>query len=81
MTFVGKATILAGTGNDTLLLGKDAGAGGDANSKAVFTAALANKIDGGTGINTFDGLTPAQSPAQFTGLTAVNFLNWTDPNP
>jgi hypothetical protein len=40
-----------------------------------------SKIDGGTGFNTFDGLTPGRSPSQYAGLTAANFVNWTDSNP
>jgi hypothetical protein len=81
VTFVGAATILAGAGNDTLRLGIDQGSGGNGNTQAVFTADVTNKIDGGTGMNTFDGLTPTQAPAQYTGLTATSFLHWTDPNP
>jgi hypothetical protein len=81
VTFVGRAAVRAGAGNDTLLLGRDPGAGGTASTAAVFTAALANTIDGGTGINTFDGLTPTQAPAQYTALSAASFLHWTDPNP
>jgi hypothetical protein len=80
VTFNGKATIQAGAGNDTLRLGLAPGSGGDANSKAVFSG-TGNKIDGGAGFNTFDGLTPGQSPSQYTGLSAGDFLNWTDPNP
>jgi hypothetical protein len=62
------------------LNGKDPAAGGDGKSKAVFSAPW-NKIDGGGGLNAFDGLTPTTAPPQYTGLTVVNFLNWTDPNP
>jgi hypothetical protein len=64
-----------------LLLGLDPGSGGTASTLAAFGAGVVNKIDGGTGFNTFDGLTPAQAPAQYTGLTAADFVHWTDPNP
>lgn len=80
MAFAGKAAILAGSGNDVLALSEDPVAGGDGKSKAVFSAA-GNKIDYGGGVNAFDGLTPTQAPAQYTGLTAADFLNWADPNP
>lgn len=80
LVFNAKTTIKAGDGNDTLRLGlATGGPGGDTFSKAVFAAG--GTIDGGAGYNQFDGLTPAQSPSQYTGLTAVDFLNWTDPNP
>jgi hypothetical protein len=81
VSFAGLTTINAGAGNDTLLLGANPG---DANSTADFAAGFAHKIIGGLGINTFDGLTggiPPISPAKYTGLTAANFLSWTDPNP
>ena len=79
--FFGPATFLGGAGSDRLILGLDPGAGGTANTRAEFTAGLAHKLDGGAGINPFDGLTPTPSPSQYTGLTGVNFLNWLDPNP
>ncbi|MCS6896953.1 MAG: hypothetical protein NZM29_03185, partial [Nitrospira sp.] len=70
-----------GDGNDELLLGLDPGAGGDANSLANFGAA--SIIDGGTGLNLFDGLTllwvPYQPPSAYAG--PLTLLNWTDPLP
>jgi hypothetical protein len=81
VTFTGRATITAGSGNDTLLLGlATGGPGGDAHSRVVVSAPT-SRIDGGTGLNTFDGLTPDQSPAQYTGLTVNGFMNWADPTP
>jgi hypothetical protein len=81
VTFTGKTMITAGSGNDTLRLGPAAdGPGGDAHSRAVFSVPT-SRIDGGAGFNTFDGLTPGQSPSQYTGLTAADFVNWTDPTP
>jgi hypothetical protein len=75
VTFQKPATIRTGAGNDTLALGN----AGSAGTVAVFQAG--GTVDGGTGLNLFDGLTPDQAPAQFTGLEAADFLNWTDPNP
>ena len=73
VTFTGKATINTGAGADTLLLGLLAG---DANSRAVFVAA-GSKIDGGTGINSFD-----DELGQFDGLIlGTGILGWTDPTP
>jgi hypothetical protein len=75
VTFDAKVTILMGTGNDTMQLGK--GTGGDANSAAAFRFA-GSKIDGGTGLNLFDDGTPMQ----YTGLTfGTSIVNFTDPNP
>ena len=73
-TFNGLTTIFAGTGNDTLLLGKAVAAGGNGNSNVVFAAA-GSKIDGGAGLNSFD-----DEKAQFT-TAPVAILNWTDPTP
>lgn len=67
VTFAGTAKIQAGVGNDFLLLGVDAGSGGDANSKAVFNGA-GSFIDGGVGFDTFD-----PSSAQFSGLTPASW--------
>lgn len=81
VTFTGKTMITAGSGNDTLRLGLAAGGpGGDAHSRAVFSVPT-SRIDGGAGFNTFDGLTPGQSPSQYAGPTAADFANWTDPTP
>jgi hypothetical protein len=79
VTFQKTATIRGGTGNDSLTLGKSIDSGGSTGTVAVFQAG--GTVDGGTGLNLFDGLTPDQSPSQFTGLSAGNFLHWTDPNP
>jgi hypothetical protein len=76
VTFAGRAVINAGPGDDTLRLGR----AGVASAVAVFDVPT-SLLNGGTGFNTFDGLTPGQSPSQYTGLTAANFVNWTDPNP
>lgn len=65
--FSGKATILAGAGNDLLFLGLDPGAGGDANSKVEF-ATPGSVIDGGTGLNEFDEFT-----SQYTGVIPSNW--------
>jgi hypothetical protein len=81
VTFVGTAIVLTGAGNDRLLLGLDPAISMNANTAAVFTASLANRIDGGAGLNVFDGLTPDQAPARYAGLDAADFLHWTDPNP
>jgi hypothetical protein len=67
VTFAGRAVINAGPGNDTLTLGRM----GVANAEAVFDVPT-SQINGGIGLNTFFA-----STAQFTGLTAANFLNWT----
>ena len=60
VTFTGKATILAGTGNDTLFLGVAIAAGGDATTRVVFSDAT-SVVDGGLGLNDFD-----QAGGQFT---------------
>lgn len=71
VTFVGKATIVAGRGNDTLQLGRLAG---DANSKVVFQASTST-VSGGTGVNTFD-----DELGLFEGLIlGTGLMNWTDP--
>jgi hypothetical protein len=80
VSIVGPATIRAGAGNDTLILGKAVGSGGDLNT-GVFFGPAGGTVDGGTGLNLFDGLSPGQAPSQFAGLSATDFLNWTDPNP
>jgi hypothetical protein len=72
VTFTGKATIKAGTGNDQLLLGfapdpVDPPNGGDANSRVVF-GGLGSVVDGGLGLDFFDDAT-----AQFTGAVPVGF--------
>jgi hypothetical protein len=67
VTFAGRAVISSGPGNDTLTLGRM----GVANAEAVFDVPT-SQINGGIGLNTFFA-----STAQFTGLTAANFLNWT----
>jgi hypothetical protein len=74
--FTAKATILAGTGNDTLQLGNST-ITGDANSLVRFVAA-GNKIDGGLGLNWFDDETQ-QFVVGPTGTLAL--LGWTDPTP
>jgi hypothetical protein len=79
VTFQKTATIRAGAGNDSLTLGVAVDSGGSPDTAAVFQAG--GTVDGGTGLNLFDGLTPDQSPSQFTGLSADNFLHWTDPSP
>jgi hypothetical protein len=79
VTFQKAATVRAGAGNDTLALGKSVTSGGSAGTVAVFQAG--GTIDGGTGLNLFDGLSPDQAPAQFTGLSTGNFLHWADPTP
>jgi hypothetical protein len=79
VTFQKTATIRTGAGNDSLTLGEAVDSGGTADTAAVFQAG--GTVDGGTGLNLFDGLTPAQSPSQFTGLSTDDFLHWTDPNP
>ena len=69
VTFAGKATIKAGTGNDFLLLGLDTDPanGGDANSRVAFNGA-GSVVDGGAGLNLFDDFT-----AQFSGVVPVNW--------
>jgi hypothetical protein len=67
VTFVGAARILAGAGNDTLLLGLDPGFGGSTNSRAVFVVPT-SLVDGGDGIDNFDN-----STAQFTGVTPIGW--------
>jgi len=73
-----KATIDAGSGNDTLILGKAVGdpqqGGGDSNSQVVFAAGFGT-ISGGTGINSFD-----DELGQFTGaVLGTDITGWTDP--
>jgi hypothetical protein len=67
-TFTGVAKILGGAGNDTLLLGLDPLAGGDTNSRAVFTSGLANLVDGGLGLDFFD-----VASANVTGVTPTGW--------
>jgi hypothetical protein len=68
VTFTGTAKILAGIGDDTLILGLKQGApGGDANSRAVFNG-LSNVLDGGTGVDQYDATT-----AEFTGVVPVGW--------
>lgn len=67
VTFVGKATIKAGAGNDLLELGLAPGSGGDANSAVVFSDAT-SVVDGGLGLNFFDALT-----SQFLGAAVLNW--------
>lgn len=68
VTFIGTAKILAGTGDDKLLLGvKQGAAGGDPNSRAVFSG-LANVVDGGTGVDQFDPTT-----AEFSGVVPTGW--------
>lgn len=67
VTFVGKATIKAGLGNDILELGLDPSTGGDANSAAVFSNPT-SVVDGGLGLNFFDALT-----SQFLGAAVLNW--------
>jgi hypothetical protein len=67
--FTGAVKIVAGTGNDTLLLGLAAAAGGDADSSVKFLAPT-NSIDGGAGFNTFD---PSLSVSQFTGVSPIGW--------
>ncbi len=68
VTFSGLVKILAGAGNDTLLLGLDpVGSGGDATSSATFLN-LFSTIDGGLGLNEFDSGT-----SQFTGAFTPNW--------
>ena len=64
VTFGGKARILAGAGNDFLLLGVAVAAGGDGTSKATFTDPT-SLIDGGLGLNDFD---PTTSQTNLTNL-------------
>jgi hypothetical protein len=71
VTFTGKATFLAGTGNDSLNLGV---AAGDAGQAAVFAAA-GSKIDGGADFNSFD-----DELGDFSGIVlGTGIINWTDP--
>jgi hypothetical protein len=72
VTFESKVTINAGAGNDTRKLGLSVANGGDANSRVAFGVA-SSQIDGGIGFNMFDA-----STSQYTGLTAANFLHWTN---
>ena len=65
--FTGKAKILAGIGNDTLLLGLAVGSGGDGTSKAVFTDTT-SVLDGGLGLNDFDA-----ASGQFMGVTPIHW--------
>jgi hypothetical protein len=67
VTFSGTAKILAGTGDDSLFLGLDAGSGGDANSRVVFSGP-GNIVDGGDGIDFFDSVT-----GQFSGVTPIGW--------
>lgn len=68
VTFQASVKILAGAGNDTLLLGLDPiGSGGDATSNAVFMN-LFSTIDGGLGLNDFD-----VSASQFSGADTPNW--------
>jgi large repetitive protein len=76
VTFTGKATILAGAGNDTLQLGRPEASGGDANSQALFVAA-GSKVDGGSGNSTFD-----DEAGQFSGIAlGTGLIHWADPTP
>ena len=77
VTFTGKVSVKLGAGNDTLILGlaQPPAAGGNANTVVAFSGSTANKIDGGTGLNSFD-----DELAQFTGTVAI-FPNITDPTP
>jgi hypothetical protein len=65
--FTGNAKILAGKGNDSLFLGLDAAAGGDANSRVSFLG-LRNTVDGGDGIDFFDDTTD-----QAAGVTPIGW--------
>ncbi len=65
--FNSSAVFSLNSGNDTLLLGRSAAAGGDANS-SVFFNAPGSLISGGLGVNTF-----VLANAQFFGLTPSNF--------
>jgi len=68
ITFTGLVKILAGVGNDTLLLGLDPiGSGGDATSNAIFSN-LFSIIDGGIGLNDFD-----LGASQFSGADTPNW--------
>ena len=67
VTFQGTVAVHAGLGNDRLLLGRAVSAGGDANSRVVFSGGT---IDGGGGFNDFDSV-----QSRRTG--PVSLLNWT----
>ena len=77
VTFSGLTKILAGFGNDTLLLGRSAATGGDVNSTATFQAA-GNLIDGGAGVNLFDD---EAAQVEFVGPATLATPHWTDPTP
>lgn len=66
-TFVGKAKITAGAGNDAVFLGLAVSAGGDAVSKVTFNDNT-SVVDGGLGLDFFD---PTSS--QFTGAVTPNW--------
>jgi hypothetical protein len=66
-TFVGKAKITAGAGNDAVFLGLAVAAGGDAVSKVTFNTAT-SVVDGGLGLDFFDA-----TSAQFTGAATPNW--------
>jgi hypothetical protein len=69
VTFAGKATALAGQGNDTLKLGA-------AGRRAVF-GTPGSTIDGGPGANEFD-----DELGSFDGIAlGTGVVNWTDPTP
>jgi hypothetical protein len=69
VTFTGKVNAKLGAGNDALMLGLAGGSGGNANTLVAFSTSTANKIDGGSGLNSFD-----QAADQVTGtVTTVNF--------
>jgi hypothetical protein len=81
INFTQKVTIKTGNGNDALAMGLDPLSGGDANSTVNF--GVASTVDGGSGLNLFDGLTlaglPSLPPSQYSG--PVTLTNWTDPTP
>jgi hypothetical protein len=69
VVFTGKATIKAGSGNDSMFLGLDPTTmGGDGTSNATFSDPTSS-IDGGTGLDTYE---PADGQA--TGLNQTP--NW-----
>ena len=69
VTFTGRVNAKLGTGNDTLVLGLVVGSGGNLNTVAAFVASSGNKIDGGSGSDSFN-----QPAAQVTGIVdTVNF--------
>jgi hypothetical protein len=67
VSFQGTVGVHAGLGNDLLLLGRAATAGGDVNSRVVFNGGT---IDGGGGFNDFD-------PTRARRTGPVSLLNWT----